>query len=265
VAVDGDAVATFMIWLAQIQSRFRDAHVEAETTSHFTKVSTDIYPSRLSPHISMTLMAELRQFLGHNKQAVGIELILQKTADDWSLETSVGWSGRDVGWDTIAERIATSPLLESLFEQSNEMVGWAVSRFREQCAELPSLVNAHVDRQRLLEPLARLLRAHTHRSSAEERLLQAIDHGEVIDCTSPHLDLPASQLAQTFGVRRDVERQRRSTNNDPLWWGLDELVDALVEMGDERVHSQSAKTGTHDFLAFFTGDRVAVSYRALPR
>lgn len=265
MALDDDAVAAFLIWLAQMQSRFREAHIAAAKAPYFTKVSTDVYPSRLSPFISISLMAELRESLDQNKHAVGIQLTLEKTDDSWTIEVSVGWSGSDIGWDTIEDRVATSPSLESLFEQSTEMVEWLVARFHEQCALLPSLHRARADRQTALAPLAQVLRAGTSRSSAEDRLLNAIENGWVIRCTPPHLNLPASQLASTFAIRRDVERQRRSTNGDPLWWGLDELVVALEAMGEERVHSQSVETDTHDLLVFFSSNRVGVAYRALPR
>ena len=109
-----------------------------------------------------------------------------------------------------------------------------------------------------LEQLRHVLDGKGTRSPHEDELRALISAGAVIRSSAATLNLPASQLADTFRVRHDIEAKRRVAGNEPSWFGLEELVLALDALRDERLFSLSVETTTREYVAFFT-DSICVA------
>jgi len=65
--------------------------------------------------------------------------------------------------------------------------------------------------------------------------------------------LPASQVAGTYRVRRDIEHVRRA-DGKPLWDGLEEIAACLAVLGDATVRMVSIESSHRLYLVIASDD-----------
>jgi len=105
----------------------------------------------------------------------------------------------------------------------------------------------------IIQRLHALLRNKSVRGNCEDSLLLLIDNGTSLRCSELHENLPASQLAATFTVRRDIQSARETISR---WSGLDELVTALHALGNARPFSLSIEADGRQYVVFLANDTV---------
>jgi hypothetical protein len=141
-----DTILEFLIFLADVQTIFRQVQLSVEKSPALQDVSTFVIPSKGDPSpyaqggvlISIALNAELRKPLNADRKAIGMSLLLRHTGGSWLAEAEVGWSGESIGWDQFDARDDSAVSVEEIMTKAKTLVVWMGTRFKEEVAKLPS-------------------------------------------------------------------------------------------------------------------------------
>jgi hypothetical protein len=123
---------------------FRKTHLFAEKSSALQAASTTVIPfkseqtdyAEYGVTLSVALNAEIRKPVDREKMAIGMALLMRRSGGVWIAEAEVGWTGRDVGWDSFASREVQSSSVEQLIEEVPALIAWMDETFREEVERL---------------------------------------------------------------------------------------------------------------------------------
>jgi len=132
-------------FLADARSMFRQTHIFAEKEAAISDVFTTIEPFKAEDTrfadrgvtLSIALNANLRHPRNPEKRALGMSLMIRRSAGIWIAEAEVGWTGNEVGWDPFASKEIQHASPEEVFANLPALVTWMDSVFRQTVAELP--------------------------------------------------------------------------------------------------------------------------------
>src|SRR5438876_533226 len=107
-----EVVVRFLIFLANVRTMFRQVHLFAEGIPALQTVSTTVIPFKSEPTeyaeygvtLSIALNAELSRPADEEKMAIGMSLLIRRSANVWIAEAEVGWTGKTIGWDPFASK-----------------------------------------------------------------------------------------------------------------------------------------------------------------
>ena len=140
-----DSILDFLSLLASIRAGFRRIHIFSEECGLFRRVITTVNPFMVANAdgyadggvtIQFGLDAELLTPPNLERKALGASLLLRRKSGMWVLEAEIGWSGEQVGWDSIDSRDTTETTIEGVIQKMPELGEWLCARFKEEVGKL---------------------------------------------------------------------------------------------------------------------------------
>lgn len=150
---DDTLILDFCSVLAAIRSLCRDTHIYLERLECFKQVQTIVSPfrqaedrddfqeyARRGVSLSFFIDADLAKIIDVNKCSLGFSLVIRYSGDHWVAEGEIGWSGRDVGGDTIASHDLSAKSI-------NEFIKGLPTFTEQVLKEYRLIVQEHVSRE----------------------------------------------------------------------------------------------------------------------
>lgn len=140
----GEVIVQFIAFLANARVMFRQTHLFAERSPVFREILTslDFFKGQETGYadggvtVSIALNAELRQPNDLDGCAMGMSLLIRRSAGAWITEAEVGWTRMDVGWDPFASMDLRSTSVEQMMAAAPTQIAWMDAVFREAVTQL---------------------------------------------------------------------------------------------------------------------------------
>jgi hypothetical protein len=143
-ALSGEVIVQFIAFLADARVMFWQTHQFAEQRPVFREILTSLDPFKGEEvgyadggvTVSIALSAELRQPNDLHGCAIGMSLLIRRSAGAWITEAEVGWTRIDVGWDPFASMDLRSTSVEQMMAAAPTQIAWMDAVFREAVTQL---------------------------------------------------------------------------------------------------------------------------------